>query len=96
MLKQLVFESPSRKYVPIIEQPHEQLLMDILDNRPDPVDTMEFYTVVSKLKYKFPDDVHKLIIKSFYLLFAANVKEIDKQKLALWLVPHEAVRQQEE
>lgn len=94
MLKQLVFES-SMKYVPIIEKPHEQLLMDILDNRPDPVDTMDFYRTVMQLKHRFPGDFFYLVTKSFNLLFAANVKEIDKQKLALWLVPHEAVRQEE-
>jgi beta-glucosidase/6-phospho-beta-glucosidase/beta-galactosidase len=90
MLKQLVFET-SRKFVPIIEEPYQQLLIEILENRPDPVDTMEFFTTFVKLKHKFPDDFHKQTTKSFYLLFAANVKEIDKQKLAVWLVPHEVV-----
>ncbi len=94
MLTKLVFES-SMKYVPIIEQPHEQLLMDILDNRPDPVDTMDFYRTVMQLKHKFPGDFFFLVTKSFNLLFAANVKEIDKLKLAMWLVPHEVTQQQE-
>jgi hypothetical protein len=81
-----VFEN---RFTPVVEHPYEKLLLEILENRPDPVDTMDFYRTVMQLKHKFPSDVFNWIVKGFNLLFIANVKEIDNKKLAIWLVPHE-------
>lgn len=64
---------------------HEALLKTIVDNRDDPVDTMEFYQTILQLEHKFPKDEFNVLTRALNLLFYANVTSIDKDSLKMWL-----------